>query len=313
MYILDNQSENRLRAPFRISFFLVGISIVWILSGMIRTALAGTGAQWMMTSISFVVTALLCTMLVYISGRWVDNRPFTGFGFFRSSVWTRELIEGVALTTFVILVIYTIGIYLNWFEITGWRPGIVRPGSWIPSLIGYLIMMMSVAYYEELVFRGYLTLNLFEGFTRKPLYSRLPALVTTLIISAFFALVHVNNPNATWLGVFNILLAGFMLGVPYFITGSLAMPIGIHFAWNFMQGPILGIPVSGIVFRSSLIQTDAVTSKLLTGGTFGLEGGLIGTLGILLIIVLTLLILRKRYSITEIHPALLSQSVLIQK
>lgn len=313
MSILENQSENRLRAPFRICFFLVGVSIVWILSGIIQSALAGTGAQWLTTSISYVVTALLCTMLVYLSGRWVDNRPFTGFGFFRSSVWTRELIEGVALTTFVIVVIYSIGIYFNWFEITGWRPGIVRPGSWIPALIGYLIMMMSVAWYEELVFRGYLTLNLFEGFYRTPQHSRISALVTTLIISAFFALVHANNPNATWLGVLNILLAGFMLGVPYFITGSLAMPIGIHFAWNFMQGPILGIPVSGIVFRSSLIQTDAVASKLLSGGTFGLEGGLLGTLGILLILVLTLFVLRKRYPISEIHPALLTQSVLMRK
>lgn len=266
----------------------------------------------MMSSFSYIIIALFSTGLVYITGRWVDFRSFSSFGFTKTRQWYTELVEGVIITTLVVLIVFGAGILLGFYEISGWRPGLVSAWKWIPSLLGYLIMMACVAYYEELLFRGYLTLNLFEGLRKNPLRFRMTAFATTFLISAFFAFVHANNPNATWMGVINILLAGFMLGVPYFISGSLATPIGIHFAWNFVQGPILGLPVSGIIFPTSLIQTDSIEPFILSGGTFGLEGGLLGTFGILGIIVIVLIRYRNRYALNCVHPKILAQSIIRQ-
>lgn len=312
MNIIENPLEKRLRAPFRLSFFILGMMIIWISSGALQGVLRGLGPTWIMTSTSYLTVALLSTGLVYITGRWVDIRNFSSFGFTKTRLWYIELIEGVVVTTVVVLLVYGSGLLLGFYEISGWRPGLVSPGKWIPSLVGYFIIMACVAYYEELLFRGYLTLNLFEGLQRYPLKFRLAAIGTTFLVSAFFAVVHANNPNATWLGVLNILLAGFMLGVPYFISGSLATPIGIHFAWNFVQGPLLGLPVSGIIFPTSLIQTNSAQPVLISGGTFGLEGGLIGTIGITAIIVVILFRYRSRYVTSHVHPTILSQAIIRQ-
>lgn len=312
MNFFENPVEKRLRAPFRLSFFILGMVVIWISAGALQGFLRGLGPGWLMTSLSYIIVAFFSTGLVYLTGKWVDFRSFSSFGFTKSHLWYVELIEGVLITTVVVLVVFGTALLFGVYEITGYRPGIVSTGKWFPSLMGYFVMMVCVAYYEELLFRGYLTLNLFEGFQRNPLKFRSAAATTTLFISIFFAIVHANNPNATWMGIINILLAGFMLGIPFFISGSLATPIGIHFAWNFVQGPVLGLPVSGIIFPTSLIQTNSIEPILVSGGTFGLEGGLTGTLGILGIIFIILIRYRNRYALTCVHPKILAQPILRQ-
>ena len=53
--------------------------------------------------------------------------------------------------------------------------------------------------------------------------------------------------------------------------------IGIHFAWNYAQGPIFGFAVSGLEVRS-LLEVEHLGSSILTGSEFGLEGSLIALL-----------------------------------
>jgi len=312
MNFIDNPLEKRLRAPFRLSFFILGMMIIWISSGALQGVLRGMGPTWLMTSFSYLIVAFLSTGLVYLTGRWVDIRTFSSFGLAKTRLWYIELIEGAVVTTAVVLLVYGAGLLFGFYEISGWRPGLVNTAKWVTSLIGYFIMMACVAYYEELLFRGYLTLNLFEGLQKNPHHFRSAAVGATILVSAFFAIVHANNPNATWMGVLNILLAGFMLGIPFFISGSLATPIGIHFAWNFVQGPVLGLPVSGIIFPTSLIQTNSLEPFLISGDTFGLEGGLLGTLGIITIIIVVLFRYRNRYAVKHVHPTVLAQSIIRQ-
>ncbi len=63
--------------------------------------------------------------------------------------------------------------------------------------------------------------------------------------AALFALLHGLNPNMTFLAVFNIFLAGCFFSALIYSTGSLFTAIGAHITWNWTQGAILGIPVSG--------------------------------------------------------------------
>jgi hypothetical protein len=59
------------------------------------------------------------------------------------------------------------------------------------------------------------------------------------------------------------------------LTRSLWLPMGLHAAWNFTQGEIFDVPVSGID-EHGLVQAKLSGPALLSGGQFGLEASIIG-------------------------------------
>ncbi|MCC5925833.1 MAG: CPBP family intramembrane metalloprotease [Bacteroidetes bacterium] len=274
--MFKNRKEDRIRAGWRILLFLVfGFLTAAVVSGFVPF---GTGR--------FIVLAIASTLLVWMFGNFVDNRSFREFGMQLDSRWWKELALGTALGGGAILMLFAVAVTSGFYEITGW--GWNRPSLqgifWI-GFSGYLLTMLLVGYYEEILFRGYLNLNLYEGLHTSGTRSNwIPALISIACISLLFGLAHANNPNATTLGIINVTLAGFMLGIPFLATGRLALSIGIHFAWNFVQGGIVGVPVSGIPNRFTLIISKNNGNELITGGAFGFEGGLLGTIGIVAIL-----------------------------
>jgi phosphoglycolate phosphatase len=125
--------------------------------------------------------------------------------------------------------------------------------------------------------------NLSEGLTGKVIQPRTAIILATLVSSLFFGMLHSINPNASPLGVLNICLAGFLLSAGYLYTGQLALPIGLHISWNFFLGSVFGFPVSGTLWQSgAVIRILQDGPERWTGGAFGPEGGLLGSLTILL-------------------------------
>lgn len=121
------------------------------------------------------------------------------------------------------------------------------------------------AFMEELLFRGILFrwLEEFGG-----------SFVAFLLTSAMFGAAHLMNPNATAVAAFGIAIeAGVLLGGAYMLTRSLWLPIGLHAAWNFTQGEIFDVPVSGLD-EHGLVQAKLSGPALLSGGGFGLEASL---------------------------------------
>jgi hypothetical protein len=130
-------------------------------------------------------------------------------------------------------------------------------------------------------------------------------LISVGFTSSLFALLHAGNPNVTQLALWNIVLAGVMLAIPYLISGSLAISVGIHFSWNFVMGGIYGLPVSGVNFRRSVIQVNVLDQSWLSGGDFGPEAGLIGIIGIVVISILTVFYLHRKQGSASIHLSFL--------
>jgi len=121
------------------------------------------------------------------------------------------------------------------------------------------------AFMEELLFRGIL-FRWVEEFAG--------SWVALIIASALFGAAHLMNPNATPVAAFGIAIeAGVLLGGAYMLTRSLWMPMGLHAAWNFTQGEIFDVPVSGID-EHGLVQAKLSGPALLSGGGFGLEASL---------------------------------------
>lgn len=73
-----------------------------------------------------------------------------------------------------------------------------------------------------------------------------------------------------------------LFGLGYLVTGELAIPIGLHMAWNFFQGVVYGFPVSGDKEPACFLLTQQSGQAFFTGGSFGPEAGLMGILAAVL-------------------------------
>jgi membrane protease YdiL (CAAX protease family) len=162
---------------------------------------------------------------------------------------------GLLLFSTVVAAIWALGGY----SVVGYHGAEVLPPV--------IAMALASGFPEEIVFRG-LFFRLFEKW--------LGSWAALAITSAFFGAAHLFNPGATWLAAVAIALeAGIMLGAIYMITRRLWAAIGLHAAWNFAQGGIYGIAVSGGATNGLLMpgSTKGV-STLITGGAFGAEASL---------------------------------------
>ena len=121
--------------------------------------------------------------------------------------------------------------------------------------------------FEELLFRGILFRHI------ETMMGTWWALALT---SAFFGAAHLMNPGATWVAAVGIAVeAGILLGAAYMYTRRLWLAMGIHAAWNFTQGWVFSVPVSGGAAPHGLLITRRVGSALMTGGDFGLEASVV--------------------------------------
>ena len=134
-----------------------------------------------------------------------------------------------------------------------------------------VVAVAAVAFGEEASYRGYPIKNLAEGVAR----ARWGMVIAVVIPAVYFGLAHATNPNTTWLTVFNIVIFGLLFGTGYVLTGELALPIGLHFGWDFVQGFVFGVVASGKQYGSVLVLADDPSAGLWTGRPY--EGGLLGT------------------------------------
>lgn len=159
----------------------------------------------------------------------------------------------------------------------------VRGTAW-EEIYWWLLVFLTVAVGEEMIFRGIIFRQIDERWNTW----------TALIVSALlFGFMHLPNNGATWWSSLAIAIeAGLMLGAAYKWSGSLWLPIGIHWAWNFTQGNVFGASVSGNVAGGSLLEMQANGPDIITGGDFGPEASIIA---VILGIVYTLTFLFTRY------------------
>lgn len=161
------------------------------------------------------------------------------------------------------------------------------PGEWTDWLHD-IVQAGATGFSEELIARAIIFRLLMRAF------GVWPALIAS---SALFGAAHLGNPNATWLGAAAIAIeAGTMLAGFYLLTGRLWMSIGVHAAWNFMQGPVFGARVSGHPEVGSLFVSTPVAGspEWASGGIFGPEASLSAIVVGLAVFVVTWLGARRR-------------------
>lgn len=149
-------------------------------------------------------------------------------------------------------------------------------------IIPYLLAFSVQGFSEEILCRGFLF---------QTLSIRYSPMCGAVISSLFFASLHLLNAGISAIAFFNLFLFGFFAALYMYRRGNIWGIAAFHSAWNFTQGNIFGISVSGNPMRQSLFVIEEKSSALwLHGGSFGLEGGISVTIALILSIIIIVLI-----------------------
>lgn len=158
----------------------------------------------------------------------------------------------------------------------------------VASQLSWLSLFLLVGVVEEVIFRGIL----FRLITDK--WNIAVGLTTS---SLLFGLAHLGNPGATlWAALAIALASGWLFGMAYAYHQTIWVPVGMHWAWNYLEGGVFGCSVSGTPLDYRPLITPKISgTDLLSGGAFGPEASIICVaIGIGISIVYTVLYIKKK-------------------
>jgi uncharacterized protein len=287
--LLWNSSERRLRACWRLLLQLCLLALSVAPAALLAKSAPKSPVATLAGALLYLGLGLA---LALTAARWLDRRPFAAFGFHVSRAWWLDLGFGLLLGTLLMSGIFACECAAGWIDFS--MPPTTASGLQPLTALGLSVLFyLAVAFNEEFAFRGYQLRNLAEGLRGMRLQPRQAIVVAWLISSLAFGLAHASNENSTLFSTVNLVLAGLLLSLPYLLGGELAISLGLHLSWNLFEGTVYGFPVSGSApSRNVLVQVQH-GPVLWTGGSFGPEGGLIGTLWTLAGCLLVLLWLRR--------------------
>jgi membrane protease YdiL (CAAX protease family) len=251
---MDQVKQPAWRHPGFLLLYSIGATMLAIaLSAGLSHIAPPHKTGWWAVALACGVAAIFVAIYVAFC-RVVEGRPAREFALAPAAIeLPAGIVTGLVLFSLVVGVIAAFGGY----QVIGYRDASV----FAPALAVAIVSGVS----EEIFFRGFF-FRLTEQW--------LGTWAALGLSAALFGGLHLGNPNATLLAAVAIMLeAGIMLAAIYMITRRLWAAIGLHAAWNFAQGGIYGIPVSGGEM-DGMLRPDIRGSDLLTGGAFGAEASL---------------------------------------
>ena len=210
-------------------------------------------------------TFFFIALVVFLWVRYREKRPFSSLGFYKQD-WFKNLLKGflIGAVQFSLVVVLLL--------VTG--TGSLKLGQvnlqsliFVVAIIPFWILQGGT---EELVTRGWL----FPAVSAKS-----NIFIGILISSALFGALHLFNPGVTVLSIVNIILDGIFACFLMLKYDNMWVLAGMHGAWNFVQGNIYGIQVSGQGASTSILNYSSQSSvDLLSGGAFGAEGSIFASI-----------------------------------
>ncbi len=278
--------DGRLRLGWRI--LLAFIVALWVSQTAVGLASALTQRERLLDLIYRPLLAFFLIVGFSILLLFADRvgRPIAAMGLGLHRGWWQQFVAGVALGAGMIGVAMLGIAFLGRLQ---FRLGFSRR---VAELIAVeLVILITGALAEELMFRGYPFQRLIEGFRflveevtnlSAAATENVAALVAAILLSLLFGAAHLWNPHSSKLAFVNTVAVGVLLSFAYLRTRALWLPWGIHFAWNAALGLGFGLPVSGVNEFSVVVHGRAQGPHWLTGGAYGLEASALGTAVILL-------------------------------
>jgi membrane protease YdiL (CAAX protease family) len=271
----------RLRSGWRLLVFVFAFLAIYYLLAIVLLAGYTIGYQFLppiphgifIADVIYRLTLLSSALGAgYLCTRLLEGLPWRALGVAFHAGWLRDLLIGsvVGIASLALAAAIATAAGGLRFSVSGTEMFLHVGKTLCSSALLFIVAGLA----EEAMFRGYPLQTL----TRARL-----ALLGVFLTSVPFAAVHLWNPNAGPRAFANTALAGIWLAVAYLRTRSLWFPLGIHWAWNWALGSLFGLPVSGLkIVSNPLLQGKDLGPAWLTGGNYGIEGGVACTVALLL-------------------------------
>lgn len=237
-----------------------------------------------------LVISMLFASLMIESWR-ADSRAFL-FGIQLDNHFFKNIFLGLFLVSTAYIVILAVRYFTDSIFT-------VNPEFTKALLTKTIAICLLVAVYEEIFARGIIFQALIEKFG---------VYTSSIFVSVIFAILHLFNPSVSIISFSTTFFASIILCAMYIQTKSLWLPISFHFFWNLLQILFLDSNVSGIYFTKYLLisKQDNLIDKLVFGGVYGIEGGLIV---LILEILIFIFVLKVPKTKPEINSLLFKRSL----
>lgn len=258
----------------KIAFFIILVGILFIIYAIPIEHIDRLQYQYWSETLA-ALTGLWC--IAKINGKSLNDYGLQKKYLVRDTAL--GFLTGASIMTMVIGFMWLCGWYHGRLNI--YTPGLLENILWCAAIF------LAIGISEEVIYRGFF----FQ--TLESRWGSDSAFATTMIIFGLMHLATSIQGISTLLkliGALSIAVeAGILFAAAYLLTRRLWMPIGLHWAWNFFQGPVYGTPVTGSSFGPSVFEGHITGPIWATGGTFGPEASLpallVGTAyGIILLI-----------------------------
>jgi membrane protease YdiL (CAAX protease family) len=248
------------------AYFLAGGAALIALAQLAGPTAASLAASWgstAMLALSIATgAAILGVTALFRAG--LDRASLAGLGLRLTRSGLVHLVLGFGLGALLMGAIFLLELALSGYALKA-GPGRAIAVAEIAATLVALITFLCVAVSEEVLARGYVL---------QTLERQWGVAVALALSSTLFGLLHLGNPSSSLFSAAALVVAGLLLGAGYLVTRDLWLAIGLHWSWNFFQGPVLGFPVSGLS-GLSLLDVEPIGPEWLTGGAFGPEASLL--------------------------------------
>lgn len=277
--ILIDLDNGRPRSGWRVLIFILLLLAPRIITGLLggERARSEGGLVVGLASIGGYLLLIAWIMLTsWVCLALLDRQRFSSLGLAFFPGWWREAWKGLSAGVGMIVIVVALQKLAGGTRVVPnphwWRDWRADPAALRRAIIELVLtaaLLLAAAAWEELLYRGYAFQTLLRG---------VPAMVPVLILSILFGLGHWSNPHRSLFSTANTLLAGVWLSLAYLGSRNLWYPTGLHFGWNWMLGPVFGLPISGMSFPPHpLLLGSSGDPEWLTGGGYGSEGGAAAT------------------------------------
>lgn len=242
--VLYGESDDRLRATWRALVPFLSATVFEIVAVVtLRVVVTAVHPPYSaaIDQLAVGVITLLALAVVLAVSRRLDRRPITEYGLEISGPSLRNLGVGLLIGVLMSGVPIAFGVALGYGRITTY---IARAGTGSVILVLALLVFGQIGnvLYEEVLFRSVMLSNFVEGMHARLDSRSLAATGGITAASIVFGLSHVlfagggGSQGRSLHAVVSAALFGVAWGVAYVLSGRLALPIGIHLAYNLSNG-----------------------------------------------------------------------------
>lgn len=273
-----------LRSGWRFAVFVGAFVVIGIvMSAAAAGVLSAFGISMNEPSAASLIAGSAAALVASLAAGWFAGRsfeqlPFRALGAWFTKGWLINLLLGLMLGTGAVTVAVLIAAAFGGlrFELNTSHD----TNAILATLAVSFAIFAVAAAFEEALLRGYIL----QTFLRSGHYA-----FGIVFTSSIFGILHLTNPSAGIISTANTILAGFWFCAAYLKTRDLWLAWAAHLMWNWTQGSIFGIEVSGLreIAPAPLLTEIDRGPVWLTGQNYGIEGGIACTVALVAAIVIT--------------------------